>query len=161
MKSNTVKTRTRRQRWLSQTARQQRVFEWIAGGWSLQRVMAELAKEPRAPASIGEGVLVPWLLAPARIERYREARAQAVERMVDDVLLIADTAAGQASSDAIRAAKLQIDTRRWLAGRWNPEWYADRPKTAAPGTRASAFEEALQHLAELPGAGSHPESATS
>ncbi|HTI71493.1 MAG TPA: hypothetical protein VMF06_16085 [Candidatus Limnocylindria bacterium] len=147
MKSSLPQT-DRRSRWLAKVQRGERVFEWIAAGWSIRRVAAELSRLPKAPPRLDEGFLASWLLQPALQDRYRTARAQAVERLVDELLPLADEAAQDPSPERMRAVTLQVDVRRWLAARWMPQWYADKPKVETSG--GPTLEQALLSLTEKP-----------
>ena len=55
-------------------------------------------------------------------DAYRKAQAIRAQLMADEILGIADGA----DNDNIQAARLQVDTRRWLAGKLLPAQYGDR-----------------------------------
>lgn len=62
---------------------------------------------------------------PHGYERLIEARKAGAAAMAEDGLRIADAA----THDNDRAAKLQIDQRRWLASKFDPETFGDRQET--------------------------------
>lgn len=57
---------------------------------------------------------------PGLMERYDDARKARTEIQVEEMLSISDE-----EQDLMRA-KLQIDTRRWIASKMNPSRYGDR-----------------------------------
>lgn len=64
-----------------------------------------------------------WLSKTAGRERIDAAKREAAAALVDECLEIADDAV-QDRDD--RTAKLRIETRRWLAGRLDPETFAEQ-----------------------------------
>ena len=59
--------------------------------------------------------------------RYTRAREAQVEHFVDQIVEIADSVAGEReSSPAVHAARLAIDTRKWVASKLLPRKYGDR-----------------------------------
>ncbi len=75
----------------------------------------------------------------ARYERARQVRAMVWE---DDVLEIADDGSGDwketargmtANSDHIQRAKLRVEVRKWLLGKWLPKQFGDKLGLAGDG----------------------------
>jgi len=55
-----------------------------------------------------------------RLARTR-ARAEAADKLAEDVLVIADTA----TVEDEKVARLRMDARKWLAGKWDPQGYGE------------------------------------
>ena len=62
-----------------------------------------------------------WLASPEGRDVLARARTRATDRMAEEALTIADEAAPE---DA-QVARLRIDTRKWLASKWNRSLYGD------------------------------------
>lgn len=62
-----------------------------------------------------------WLAAPEGRDVLARARARATDKMAEESLTIADTTA----PEDVQVAKLRIDTRKWLASKWNRGTYGD------------------------------------
>lgn len=62
-----------------------------------------------------------WVGSPEGRDLLARARTRATDRMAEEVLQIADTAAPEEA----QVAKLRIDTRKWLASKWNRSIYGD------------------------------------
>lgn len=152
------KKRDRRRYWLGGRFRSERIFNLLAAGWSIQRIAAELGPNPRTPNGIDEGFLTAWLLEPEQQDRYRQARSRAVERLVDELLPLAEKAAADPSPENLRVVALQLDVRRWLAARWMPQWYGDKARPEASAAKGLSVERALRQLEELNAAQSPPKS---
>jgi hypothetical protein len=151
-----AKKQDRRRSWLRVGVRYERIFNWLAAGWSIRRIAVELGPSPRLPDGIDEGFLAAWLFEPEQQARYRQARAQAVEKLVDELVPLADKAAMEPSPECLRAVAIQLDVRRWLAARWTPQWYGDKARAEAPGAKGLSVEHALRQLEELSAAPSSP-----
>jgi len=85
-----------------------------------------------------------WLeKAPGRMDRYLQARRRWAEHLAEETLAIADS-----STDPGDAAvnKLRIDTRKWLAGRVDPDSWADK---AQPAVQISLQSEHLNALKDI------------
>ena len=81
----------------------------------------------------GRQTVMDWLTRdPDFFERYTRARMIGLDDMADELLEIADRAAGGEEGSAARAsadvqqAKLRIDTRKWLLSKLAPQRYGDR-----------------------------------
>jgi hypothetical protein len=57
------------------------------------------------------------------------ARETAAERFADAVIRIADSVRHAKSQAEVQAAKLAIDTRKWIASKHAPKKYADKIET--------------------------------
>jgi hypothetical protein len=122
-----------RERWLS-GSRESHLFEQLAGGLSIRGAAEALQREPSAPPGLTPGFLVQWLSEPERADAFREARTQAAEHFVDELLAMTREVDGDPSSDGIKLLTLKVDVRRWVAARWSPENYGDKTRAeAGPG----------------------------
>ena len=59
-------------------------------------------------------------------DRYARAREHQADYMADEILAISDQAAKVKDSVSIQAARLRIDTRKWVASKLKPKKYGDR-----------------------------------
>lgn len=102
------------------------IFEAVADGTPLRRIAENNA--------IGLWALATWLEDPARIESYKRARARAASRLAEQTIEIADgpeKAAVTGATDApaesdVGRDKLRIQSRQWLASRWDRETYGEQ-----------------------------------
>ena len=67
-------------------------------------------------------------------DNYTRAREDAADTLVDEILEIADEAESAKSSEAVQAAKLRVDTRKWAASKMKPKTYGDRTTLEHSGT---------------------------
>src|SRR5205807_7649771 len=59
--------------------------------------------------------------------RYDRARAIQAERWADELITLSDSLPEDATAEQIAAAKLQIETRRWVISKRLPKKYGDAP----------------------------------
>lgn len=57
-------------------------------------------------------------------EQYARAKQEAADAMAEDMLAIADAA--RSDRDAVAKAKLQVETRQWIASKLKPKKYGDK-----------------------------------
>jgi hypothetical protein len=70
---------------------------------------------------VGKRVLYEWLeAAPGRAGLLSRARARAAHVLAEEALTIADETTGDVQRD-----RLRVDTRKWLAGKWNQAQFGD------------------------------------
>jgi len=97
-----------------------RICDLVAEGASLETV-GELPDMPSRRLMRG------WLEDHPDFERrYEIARRERTDNLVDEAISIADSVRGTDSNAAVGAAKLAVDTRRWLASKLLPERFGDR-----------------------------------
>ena len=73
-----------------------------------------------------------WLSRnPDFARQYAYARDEQADTLFDETLAIADGLSDEATNEQIRKAHLQIDTRKWLAGKLRPKKYGDHQKLDA------------------------------
>jgi len=96
------------------------ICERIAGGESL-RAICETDGMPN------KATVCRWLAAhPQFSDQYTHAREMQADTLFDDCLAIADGSSNIAGED-IQDRKLQIDTRKWMAGKLRGK-YSDKVK---------------------------------
>src|SRR5215210_3127324 len=100
-----------------------RICERIARGESL----VEICAEEDMPH---EATVYRWLADPEK-RAFREmyARATAAERFADEMIRIADSVRHAKSQAEVQAAKLAIDTRKWIASKHALKRYGDNIET--------------------------------
>ena len=69
-------------------------------------------------------------------ERYARAKSDQADRLVDEMLEIADESAGdlivdedgneRVNNEVVQRARLRIDTRKWIASKLKPKAYGDK-----------------------------------
>jgi hypothetical protein len=59
-------------------------------------------------------------------DRYARARADQSDYLADEILAIADATTTAKDSVAVQAARLQIDSRKWIAAKLKPQKYSER-----------------------------------
>lgn len=99
-----------------------------AGGWQpiIERIMngdrmADIAATFGVSRTFMVGVL---RKDPERAKLVDEARKAAAEMMAEDAVALAD-AIDEDRPFADRKARHQIEVRKWIAGKWNPEKYGE------------------------------------
>ena len=105
------------------------VVEKIQQGWSIRRICEDV--------SIPVSSFSRWVDAvPGRRASLARAREAAAEMFVSEVVSIAD-----ASQDA----RLQVDTRKWVASKWAPDTYADKQQPTVQITITAQHLRAARH----------------
>lgn len=115
-KQKTVKKPTGRPlaKWKSK-ANADRIFADMQEGKSLRQI----CRENGWPHS----TVLAWL-GKEFSDQYAQAQEQRADYYFDEMIEIADEV--PADKNAIAAARLRIDTRKWIMGRMNPKKYSDR-----------------------------------
>ena len=97
------------------------IFGEIAKG----RTLTDIAREHR----LDRTQLNLWCLHESRAQDYTRAKQHKAEALVDQALTIADS---DLAPDQVQAAKLRIETRRWIASKLDrATWGEDRGPTVA------------------------------
>lgn len=66
-----------------------------------------------------------WFRAyPDFLQQYTRAKQEAADSMVDEMQYLADNV--ERDKDAIAKARLQVDTRKWIASKLKPKAYGDK-----------------------------------
>lgn len=114
------------------------IIERVASGETLTSIAAELG--------VSREALSGWMNRDEeRTIALRSARARAAEALVDQTLQIADAASPQEA----QVARLRIDTRQWIASRWNRAEYG-QDKAAVEINIGSLHLDALRHTVAGP-----------
>jgi hypothetical protein len=66
-------------------------------------------------------------------DKYARAKEVQLERFAEEIIDIADAVAGETESAAVQAAKLRVDSRKWVAARLMPKKYGDTVRHAHGG----------------------------
>ena len=123
------------------------VFGLIADGYTVTKVHEELvAAYPEELEELSRGILSTWCNNAKRKERYLEARRTGAVTFAEDSVHIADDCIPE--KGAIAKAKLQTDTRRWIAGKLDHDAWGDRDKNASVQVNVNTMHlDALKELA--------------
>ena len=104
-----------------------KVLDYLADGRSLRWI----CNQKHMPDG---STIRKWLArVPDFAKQYAYARDQQADTLFDETLHIADKLPKDATNEQIRTAQLQIDTRKWLAGKLRPKKYGDQLKNAGDG----------------------------
>jgi hypothetical protein len=96
------------------------ILSRLAAGESLRKI-CEPDEMPAASTVCG------WAASnPAFSEQYARARDIQSEILVEECRDLADKAAEAPTTEKVQAAKLQIEQRRWQAGKQQPKKYGDK-----------------------------------
>ena len=102
-----------------------KVLDMLADGLSLRAIC-------RTNGLPSGAVVRKWLARnPDFARQYAYAREEQADTLFDETLAIADAIGDDATNEQIRRAQLQIDTRKWLAGKLRPKKYGDNQKLDA------------------------------
>jgi len=101
------------------------ILNRLADGQSLRKICLD--------ENMPDGsVIRKWLARNADFARqYAYARDEQADTLFDETLAIADNLPVEATNEMIRKAQLQIDTRKWLAGKLRPKKYGEANKLEA------------------------------
>jgi alpha-beta hydrolase superfamily lysophospholipase len=127
-----------------------------------ERICALVAEEglglTEAAAKVGipRRTLRSWLERNPDFERaYEVASRVRIDGMVDGMVALAATAAGQDSA-GVQAIRIQIDTQKWIAAKLLPSRYSDKIELTGadgrdliPATRESRLPQLVAILAVL------------
>jgi hypothetical protein len=97
-----------------------RICDAISEGASLKTICA-------APKMPSRRTVRGWLEQFPEFDRqYELARRERTDNLVDETIEIADSVRGSDSNPAVQAARLAVDTRKWLAAKLLPERFRDK-----------------------------------
>ena len=100
--------------------------EIVETGNSLRQIFRDHKNNPNSPQLPGWTTFFKWLDENESFaNQYARACNERVEAFREDIKDIADEAVGQDAA-GVQAAKLRIETRKWLMGKANPKKYGDR-----------------------------------
>jgi hypothetical protein len=99
---------------------------------------------------IGKKALTIWLDRPENEGFLSRVRAKAADNLVTEIIEIAD----ETDISEVNKARLRVQTRQWVAERWNPAAYAQNKMPSVTVNLANLRLDALRHgeviEAELP-----------
>lgn len=105
----------------------QALCEWITNGHSLSSWCRQTGRSAYVVHS--------WLRTESDFaRRYAQAHEDRTDTMADDLLEIADETAGTDSIAAVQAAKLRIETRKWIASKLKPQKYGEKQLVETSGS---------------------------
>ena len=121
------------------------VFGLLADGYTVQKVYQKLVDTyPDELGELSRGILSAWCNNAQRKERYLEARRLGAITFAEDSVHIADDAIPE--KGAIAKAKLQTDTRRWIAGKMDHDAWGDKAKESVQVNVNTMHLEALKEI---------------
>lgn len=95
------------------------ICAWIAGGGSLR---AWCRQNSRAIETVYR-----WMRQDARFHaRYAQAHEDRADTLADEMIEIADDSAVNASIEGVAAAKLRVETRRFIASKLRPQKWGEK-----------------------------------
>lgn len=90
---------------------------------------------------IGKKALTEWLARPEQEGFLTRVRARAADNLVGEMIDIAD----ETDYQEVQKAKLRVQTRQWVAERWNPAAYAQNKMPSVTVNLANLRLDALRH----------------
>lgn len=100
---------------------------WIAEGKSLRSWCRETGRQAFTVYS--------WMRQrPDFAQRYARAHEDRSDSLADEIIEIADDVAGTDSIAAVQAAKLRVDTRKWVAAKLRPQKWGEKQVVEQSGT---------------------------
>lgn len=63
---------------------------------------------------------------PTILQRYAQAKARQADFLAEEMMEIADETTGLQNNAEIQAARLRVDTRKWIASKLKPKKYGER-----------------------------------
>lgn len=116
----------------------EKICELIARGMSLRAVC--LQDDMPSMATVCK-----WLSDNQEFsEQYARAREEQADLFVDEIISIADSV--EPDSAAVAKAKLQIDSRKWVAAKMMPKKYGDKVEQQITGNLAIQADVKLSDL---------------
>lgn len=123
------------------------ILDRMAAGESLTRICSDADMPDRKTVwhwQNGDGG------APAEFyPRYARAVEDRADLIFDGLLKLSDDAAEQPTHETTGAAKLQVDTRKWVLARMNHRKYGDKSSLALEGGGKDSPPIKIQHTASL------------
>jgi hypothetical protein len=122
------------------------ICERLAAGESLNAI----CRDKRMPS---RKVVHEWIADDRNGFRYKYARAREmqVEHYADEIIDIADAVAGETESAVVQAAKLAIDTRKWIAAKRLPKKYGDKVQVGSDPDNPAKTVDRVESVFVSPG----------
>ena len=116
----------------------EKICELIASGMSLRTVCSQ----DGIPSAV---TVCKWLSENEEFSKqYARAREEQAVSFADEIISIADSV--EPDSAAVAKAKLQIDSRKWLAAKMAPKKYGDKVEQQITGNLAIQADVKLSDL---------------
>ena len=116
----------------------EKICELIASGMSLRAVCSQ----DSMPSAV---TVCKWLSENEEFSKqYARAREEQAVSFADEIISIADSV--EPDSAAVAKAKLQIDSRKWLAAKMAPKKYGDKVEQQITGSLAIQADVRLSDL---------------
>lgn len=116
----------------------EKICELIASGMSLRTVCSQ----DGMPSAV---TVCKWLSENEEFSKqYARAREEQAVSFADEIISIADSV--EPDSAAVAKAKLQIDSRKWLAAKMAPKKYGDKVEQQITGSLAIQADVKLSDL---------------
>jgi hypothetical protein len=114
----------------------ERITSMLAEGRTARSVAAEL--------NVGEGTFRAFVRRPENLQAYEAAKRASAHALADQSLEIADSA----TPERAQVAKLQVDTRKWLASKLDPGTFSDQQGPLVNIDLGRIHLEALKNMNE-------------
>src|SRR3954462_8484310 len=100
---------------------------------------------------VGRAALYRWILAdPSREARYKQCPEFSASTFAEQAVTIAHDESRATEEQAVQRDKLRIDTRRWIASRWDRNGYGEQRGAAVNISLGTLHIDALRAAAPLP-----------
>lgn len=106
--------------------------EQIAAVLHNMREISNSARSAAKLAGVPISTFCEWVDSdPSLAEQYARARADMIDRIAEDILIIADEPVGggdngMTDGGAVQKQRLQVDARKWLLSKLAPKKYGER-----------------------------------
>ena len=121
------------------------IFPLLADGYTLTKVHQKLVETyPIELEELSRGILSTWCNNAKRKDRYLEARRIGATTFAEDSMHIADDCIPE--KGALMKAKMQSDSRRWIAGKLDHDAWGDKDRGAVQLNINTMHLEALKQL---------------
>ena len=116
------------------TLPREQIAALFEAGKSVSRICMQLGVSRRAMDA--------WLDAPEQEGFLARTRARAADELVTETIEIAD----EVDSLEVNKARLRVQTRQWVAERWNPAAYAQNKMPSVQVNLSGMRLDALRHI---------------
>ena len=125
--------------------------QWISNGKSLNSWCRQTGRSAF--------IVYSWMRSePTFARRYAQAHEDRTDTMADEIIDIADQTEGTDSIAAVQAAKLRIETRKWIAAKLKPQRYGDKQLVETSGNVTFQLGVPTRTIDITPETGSLPHS---
>jgi len=119
------------------------VLDRLSNGESLRKICLD----PNMPDG---STIRKWLSRNADFARqYAYARDEQADTLFDETIFIADALPEDATSEQVQVARVQIDVRKWAAGKLRPKKYGDMLKHEVTGADGGAIAMQAVNVTQL------------